>query len=48
MPDTYPLPESDPQSLGFAPKPLEHLDRLIREHIAEGRQDRGRPRAGDR
>jgi len=37
MPDTYPLAESDPQSLGFAPKPLEHLDRLIREHIAEGR-----------
>ena len=37
MPDTYPLSESDPQSLGFAPKPLEHLDRLIREHIAEGR-----------
>src|SRR5690242_2950039 len=33
----YPLPESDPQSLGFAPKPLEHLDRLIRSHIEEGR-----------
>jgi CubicO group peptidase (beta-lactamase class C family) len=37
MPDNYPLAESDPQSLGFAPKPLEHLDRLIREHIGEGR-----------
>ena len=37
MPDTYPLPEGDPQSLGFAAKPLEHLDRLIREHIAGGR-----------
>lgn len=33
----YPLTESDPQSLGFAMKPLEHLDRLIREHIEEGR-----------
>lgn len=33
----YPLPESDPQSLGFAMRPLEHLDRLIREHIEQGR-----------
>ena len=33
----FPLVESDPQSLGFALKPLEHLDRLIREHIEEGR-----------
>jgi len=33
----YPLPSSDPQKLGFALKPLEHLDRLIREHIEEGR-----------
>src|SRR5258706_6918749 len=37
MPDTYPLPESTPQELGFALKPLEHLDRLIREHIEQGR-----------
>ena len=36
MPD-YPLPSSNPQSLGFAQKPLEHLDHLIREHIEEGR-----------
>ena len=35
MPD-YPLPSSNPEALGFALKPLEHLDRLIREHI-EGR-----------
>ncbi len=33
----YPLPTSNPQSLGFALKPLEHLDRLIREHIEESR-----------
>src|SRR2546430_757517 len=36
MPD-YPLPSSNPEALGFALKPLEHLDRLIREHIEEGR-----------
>src|SRR5258708_829044 len=36
MPD-YPLPSANPESLGFALKPLEHLDRLIREHIEEGR-----------
>ncbi len=36
MPD-YPLPSSNPQSLGFAQKPLEHLDHLIRQHIEEGR-----------
>ena len=36
MPD-YPLPSSNPQSLGFALKPLEHLDHLIRAHIEEGR-----------
>jgi CubicO group peptidase (beta-lactamase class C family) len=36
MPD-YPLPSSNPQSLGFALKPLEHLDHLIREHLEEGR-----------
>src|SRR5689334_4633188 len=33
----YPLPSSNPQDLGFALKPLEHLDRLIREHIEQGR-----------
>lgn len=37
MPDPYPLPESNPEALGFAQKPLEHLDRLIREHIEQGR-----------
>src|ERR1700674_4742722 len=37
MPDTYPLPSSNPQALGFAQTPLEHLDSLIREHIEEGR-----------
>jgi CubicO group peptidase (beta-lactamase class C family) len=33
----YPLPTADLQSLGFAQQPLEHLDRLIREHIEQGR-----------
>src|SRR5947209_11927637 len=33
----YPLPQSNPQSLGFAQTPLEHLDHLIRAHIEEGR-----------
>lgn len=33
----YPLPSANLAELGLAPKPLEHLDRLIREHIAEGR-----------
>ena len=33
----YPLPNGDLKSLGFAPKPLEHLDALIRSHIEEGR-----------
>ena len=33
----YPLPPSDLASLGFSAKPLEHLDSLIRGHIAEGR-----------
>ena len=33
----YPLPSSDPPSLGFAAKPLDHLDRLIKQHIEEGR-----------
>src|SRR5439155_24338840 len=36
MPD-FPLPSSNPEALGFALKPLEHLDRLIREHIEQGR-----------
>src|ERR1700748_1489137 len=36
MPD-YPLPSADPASLGFAATPLQHLDRLIRQHIEEGR-----------
>src|SRR6266700_1948561 len=36
MPD-YPLPTSNPQALGLAQKPLEHLDRLIRAHLEEGR-----------
>jgi CubicO group peptidase (beta-lactamase class C family) len=34
---TYPLAERDLQTLGFAQRPLEHLDRLIREHIEKGR-----------
>src|SRR3954468_4043383 len=33
----YPLPESNPAALGFAAKPLDHLDALIQSHIAEGR-----------
>ena len=33
----YPLPSADPASLGFAATPLQHLDRLIRQHIEEGR-----------
>ena len=33
----YPLPSSDLKSLGFAAKPIEHLDALIRSHIQEGR-----------
>src|ERR1700741_4241569 len=37
MSDKYPLPLGDPASLGFAGKPLQHLDRLIRQHIEEGR-----------
>src|ERR1700676_3802097 len=37
MPDNYPLPSADPLNLGFAPAPLQHLDRLIRQHIEEGR-----------
>src|SRR3954451_17246231 len=37
MPESYPLPSSNPEALGFGLRPLEHLDRLIREHIEEGR-----------
>ena len=37
MPDSYPLPASDPASLGFAATPLQQLDRLIRRHIEDGR-----------
>src|SRR5580658_7654660 len=37
MPGTYPLPTGDLKSLGFASKPLDHLDALIRRHIDEGR-----------
>ena len=37
MPSDYPLPSSDPASLGFAAKPLDHLDALIQQHIEEGR-----------
>lgn len=33
----YPLPESNPSALGFAERPLDHLDALIRAHVAEGR-----------
>ena len=33
----YPLTSANPQQLGFALKPLEHLDRLIRGHIEKGR-----------
>ena len=36
MPDD-PLPSGNPEALGFALKPLEHLDHLIREHLEEGR-----------
>ena len=37
MPVEYPLPSADPASLGFAATTLQHLDRLIRQHIEEGR-----------
>jgi len=37
MSAAYPLPNGDLQNLGLAPKPLEHLDALIRSHIEEGR-----------
>ncbi len=37
MPGIYPLPTGDLKSLGFANKPLDHLDALIRSHIDQGR-----------
>jgi len=37
MPSSFPLAESDPVSLGLAPKPLDSLDQLIRHHIEDGR-----------
>lgn len=33
---SYPLPKGDPGKLGFAPKALDHLDTLIRNHIEAG------------
>ncbi len=33
----FPLPSATPTELGFAARPLEHLDALITRHIAEGR-----------
>jgi CubicO group peptidase (beta-lactamase class C family) len=37
MSSDYPLPSAELASLGFSAKPLEHLDRLIKSHIDEGR-----------
>jgi CubicO group peptidase (beta-lactamase class C family) len=37
MSTQYPLPTTELASLGFASRPLEHLDRLIQSHIEEGR-----------
>ena len=37
MPDAYPMPSAEPRNLGFALGPLSHLDRLIRQHLEEGR-----------
>jgi len=37
MPAAFPLPESSSEALGLAPKTLDALDRLIRQHIEEGR-----------
>lgn len=34
---SFPLEESDPASLGFAARPLAHLDQLINRHIEQGR-----------
>jgi len=33
----FPLPSASPAELGFSVRPLEHLERLIQAHIAEGR-----------
>ena len=35
--DAYPLPAGDLAKHGIAPKQIEHLDALIKEHIAQGR-----------
>jgi len=37
MSSDYPLPSAELAGLGFAARPLEHLDRLIKAHIDEGR-----------
>jgi CubicO group peptidase (beta-lactamase class C family) len=37
MSSVFPLPESSPEELNLAAKPLADLDRLIRRHIDEGR-----------
>jgi CubicO group peptidase (beta-lactamase class C family) len=37
MPSAYPLADSNPAALALAAKPLFDLERLIAEHIAEGR-----------
>lgn len=37
MSTQYPLSEASLSELGFARKPLDHLDALIKEHIADGR-----------
>ena len=37
MPGEFPLPQANPGELNFLPKPLHQIDRLIRQHIAEGR-----------
>ena len=37
MSTSYPLAESNLAALGFAAKPLDHLDGMIQSHIAEGR-----------
>ena len=47
MSSEFPLPSSDPVALNLAPAPLHHLDRLIHQHIEQGRYprlpDRHRP-----
>ncbi len=37
MPDAFPLPSAEARHLGFALGPLADLDRLIRQHLEEGR-----------